>query len=140
MDPGVPVLPDDELLERFETGRLPAGAFGHREHLRVAHLLLRREGDFGEAAVRFRRALRAVAAARGAADRVHETLTWAWLAVLHAHMRQAPAQTSFDELMRRHPGFLDARGGVLARHYDVDAITASGLARACLVLPDRIAP
>jgi hypothetical protein len=129
-------LADDDLLEQFETARLPAAAFGHREHLRVGFLLLRRHGDFGEAALRFRRALRQFARSNGAEHKYHETLTWAYLALLDRCIAQDPG-ASFDELLRRHPGLLDHRSGLLARHYDVAAITACPVARRHLVLPER---
>src|SRR5260370_42699719 len=72
--------PDQDPLAGLESARLPAGAFGHAEHLRAAFLYLARHPDFGEAAVRFRRALRRFAAANGVPERYHENPTWARLA------------------------------------------------------------
>ncbi|TMQ05245.1 MAG: hypothetical protein E6J90_43745 [Deltaproteobacteria bacterium] len=128
-------LDDAELVARFEALALAPAEFAHREHVRVAYAMLR-GADFGDAALRFRRALRRFAVAIGADGRYHETLTWAYLAVIAQRMAEDPAATSL-EWLARHPDLLDHRGGAVARHYDVAAITASPLARAVFVLPER---
>ena len=129
-------LDDAELVARFEALAIAPADFGHREHVRIASAMLR-GGDFGDAAVRFRRALRRFAEAAGARDRFHETLTWAYLAVIARRMADDPAATTSHALVARHPDLLDHRGGAVARHYDVAAITASPVARAVFVLPER---
>jgi hypothetical protein len=63
-------------------------------------------------------------------------MTWAYLALLQLCIRDAPG-CSFEELLERHPGLLDQRQGLLARHYDVTALIACPIARASLVLPVR---
>ena len=129
-------LDDAELVARFEALAIAPAAFRHREHVRLAYAMLR-GADFGEAAVRIRRALRRFAEAAGAAAKYHETLTWAYLALVAQRMAEDPAATSSHELLARHPDLADHRGGAVARYYDVAAITASPLARAVFVLPRR---
>jgi len=128
-------LDDAELVSRFEALAIAPAEFRHREHVRLACAMLR-GSDFGDAAVRFRRALRRFADAAGAPDRFHETLTWAYLAVIHGRMATDPGTTS-QALVARHADLLDHRGGAVSRHYDVAAITASPLARRVFVLPER---
>ena len=143
-------MTDQELLTRFEALDLPPAAFGHREHVRLAYAMLADLGDFGEAAVRYRRALRAFAAHVGAPGKYHETLTWAYLALVHERMfelyrergldpaeRSARLGVSSDELLARFPDLADHKSGALARYYDVRAIAASPTARAVFVLPER---
>jgi len=134
MDRGPP-LDDEALLGGFESARLPAAAFGHAEHVRAAFLYLTRHPDFGEAAVRFRSALRRFAAAKGVPDRYHETLTWAYLALINerAHGSSFASSAGF---LRSHPELLDAKGGVFSRYYDLGAVTRSARARQVFVLPD----
>jgi hypothetical protein len=134
--PGCDRLDDAELVARFEALAIPPAEFRHREHVRLAYAMLRGR-DFGDAAVRFRRALRRFADAAGAQDRFHETLTWAYLAVIHGRMDSDPAVTTSHALVTRHADLLDHRGGAVARHYDVAAITASPIARRVFVLPVR---
>ena len=128
-------LEDAELVAQFEAGTLPAAGYRHREHLRIAFAMLR-GADFGVAALRFRDALRRYVTALGAAAKYHETLTWAYLALVHERMTEAPADGS-QAFLARHVDLLDHRGGALARHYDVAAITASPIARRVFVLPAR---
>lgn len=130
-------LDDDTLLARFEALAIPPAAFDHRSHVRLAFAMLR-GADFGEAAVRFRRALRRFAEAAGAPDKLHETLTWAYLAVIAERMASDPMSTTSQQLLARHPDLLD-RGatGALSRHYDVGTIASSALARRVFVLPNR---
>jgi hypothetical protein len=134
----MPLL-DDELLARFAALELAPAEFHHLEHVRLAFVLLARRGDFGEAAVEFRRLLRAFATARGAADRYHETFTWAYLILVHERMARGGYASSL-ELVAANPDLLDHQRGALARYYDVAAITQSPLARRVFVLPDPKAP
>lgn len=127
---------DDDLLAAFVAATLPAEAFGHREHIRVAYLFLRREVDFGAAAVAFRAALRRFVAAIGAEDRYHETLTWAYLALVREQM-EGHEDADSHAFLRRCPELTRHRGGAIERRYDLEALLASPLARAVFVLPTR---
>lgn len=129
-------LADDQLVARFEALAVAPADLRHREHVRLAYAMLR-GADFGDAALRFRSALRRFAAEAGAPGRYHETLTWAYLAVIARRSAEDPGLTTSFGLLDRHPDLLDHRGGAIARHYDVAAITASPLARAVFVLPER---
>ena len=131
---GCDALDDAELVARFEALAIAPAAFRHREHVRLACAMLR-GADFGEAAVRFRRALKRFAEAAGAAGKYHETLTWAYLALVAQRMAEDPAVATSHELLARHPELADHRRGAMARYYDVAALTASPLARAVFVLP-----
>src|SRR5437764_14882182 len=128
-------LDDDALLAGFASGRLAPGEFRHEEHLRAAFLYLTRSGDFGEGAVRFRRDLRRFAAAHGVPERYHETLTWAYLALVNERAHGSSFATSAG-FLRSHPELLDAKGGVFSRYYDLGAVTRSARARQVFVLPD----
>jgi hypothetical protein len=126
-------ITDAELVDRFSEGSLAASAFGHREHVRLAFAVLARHPDFGVAAIAYRRMLRAFAVANGAPDRYHETITWAYLAIVRARMEGHAAS---DAMLDANPDLLDHRHGALARHYDVAAITADPFARRLFVLPE----
>jgi len=127
-------LDDDDFLEAFETVGIRAGGFGHEEHVRAAFLHLTRERDFGLAAVRFRAALRRFASAHGAAGKYHETLTWAYLALINERA-QGTRFASSMEFVERHPELLDQKTGILSRYYDVGAVARSPRARELFLLP-----
>ena len=69
----------DELVEGFEGGTLAPGAFGHREHLRLAWIYLQRYGR-PEAERRLLAGLRAFAARAGKPEKFDAGLTLAWVA------------------------------------------------------------
>ena len=129
-------LDDLALLAAFEALAIAPADFGHRDHLRVAFAMLAREGDLAAAAHAFRTALRRFVAAIGATARYHETLTWAYLALIAERMARR-AFASSHELLEANPDLLDHAHGALARSYDVEAITRSELARRVFVLPTR---
>src|SRR5262249_33674074 len=67
-------MDDAAFLDAFERGVLPNAAFHHRDHLRLSWLYLRRDGsELGSQ--RVMDGIRHFAAAHGAADRFHVTLT-----------------------------------------------------------------
>ncbi|HEY1558939.1 MAG TPA: hypothetical protein VGF94_29145 [Kofleriaceae bacterium] len=103
----------------------------HRRHLELGFDVLVREPDFAAAAATFRAELRRFAGAK-----YHETITWAYLALIAERMH-GRGYASAAELLAEHPDLLDHRTGALARSYDVAEITASPLARAVFVLPRR---
>ena len=127
-------LDDDALLAGFASGRLAPGEFRHEEHLRAAFLYLTRSGDFGEGAVRFRRDLRRFAAAHGVPERYHETLTWAYLALVNERAHGSSFATS-AAFLGRHPELLDQKEGLLSRYYDVGSVARSVRARQVFLLP-----
>jgi len=128
-------MDDDQLLEAFATLTIRNQDFHHREHLRVGFTLLRRENnDLAAAAVTFRALLQRFAAAAGVSAKYHETLTWAYLALIAERMHGHDYATS-EELLAANSDLLDHKAGAIARYYDVAAITRSPLARAVFVLP-----
>ena len=131
------MVPSDQLLhEQIVDLSLPAAGFGHREHLRLAWIALSEHAEFAEAAGRFTRALRRYVTHLGAADKYHETITWAYLALIREAM-QGRSDADSQAFLAAHPELLDHRGGALARRYDVAALTADPVARRVFVLPTR---
>jgi N-formylglutamate deformylase len=98
----------DELIAGFEAGTILPGAFGHREHVRLAWLYLRRHGRAG-AEERLLAGLRAFAAAAGKPDRFNAALTLAWVARVDAAATALPRDHAFDDLLLACPELLDRR-------------------------------
>ena len=109
----------------------PAGEFGHREHVRLAWRELRAH-DRDDALGRIEATIRHVAAAHGAPDKYHRTITEGWAALVAHHLAEAP-ELGFDEFCSRFPGLLDP--GLLGRHYSRELLAAPA-ARAGMVEPD----
>jgi hypothetical protein len=132
------VRSDQDLHAPFVDLTLSPERFGHREHLRLAWIALHEHADFAEAAGRFTRALRRYVTHVGAAAKYHETITWAYLALIREAMLGQDFADS-ESFLAAHPELLDHRGGALARRYDVAALTSDPVARRVFVLPTRTA-
>ena len=98
----------DELIAGFEAGTIPPGAFGHREHVRLGWLYLRRHGRDG-AEQRLLAGLHAFAAAAGKPDKFNAALTLAWVARIETAAAALAPDHSFDDLLAHHPELLDRR-------------------------------
>jgi hypothetical protein len=132
-------LGDDELWAAFGAAALPAQAWTHRAHLRVAWLFLRRH-PIDEAHVLLRVGIIRLNAFHGLVETpargYHETLTRLWLALIAALM-QAQAQA---EAAPSSGAFVDAHQAALGkdaalRHYSRERLM-SVRARAMFVEPD----
>lgn len=132
-------MTDDELIAAFENGSLRRECFHHRDHIRMAYLYLCRHSAL-EALGRFSGALQRFAAANGAPERYHETITWSLLLLIreriarwsHDHDRTP----TWDEFAACNPDLLCWRAPVLKKYY-LDETLDSAFARRTFVLPDR---
>jgi hypothetical protein len=114
-----------EILARGE-------GFGHRQHLELTWRCL--DGHTpDEALVTVADAIRQVAAAHGAADKYHATLTSAWVRCVAVHRERWPAD-SFEAFIERNPKLLDPE---LLEHFYSPRLLFSDAARAVVTSPDR---
>jgi len=129
-------MTDHELLERFESATLAGECFHHAEHVRVAFLYLGRYPVL-EALGRFSRGLKNFAAALGKPDRYHETITWAYLLLIHDRIGRHPELREWEDFARCNPDLLVWKGGILERYYSPETLE-SALARKTFLFPDRV--
>jgi hypothetical protein len=99
-------IEDTEFVAEFEALRLPLERWHHREHIKLAYLYLRRY-EFDGALERLRSGIRAHNAARGIPDELHsgypETMTQAWLRLVHAMLLEYGPAPSAGEFYEQHP-------------------------------------
>jgi hypothetical protein len=95
-----------DLVRDFETCALPAEAFHHRDHIRVAWMYLR-QMDYPAAEKRMSDAIRKFAGAHGANSKYHHTLTLAWMRLVAAAIRDDPRIDDFDCFSGAHPELFD---------------------------------
>jgi hypothetical protein len=120
------------LVARFEDCTQPVAQFRHRQHLQVAWWLLRGESLLS-AMPRFIDGLRRYAASIGQAQIYHETMTWAYLLLVHDRLERAGRQRSWDEFERDHPELFTRE---LVHAYWKPETLASPLARRTFIFPD----
>ncbi|HEX6886152.1 MAG TPA: hypothetical protein VF530_22450 [Planctomycetota bacterium] len=134
---GTSALGADAVLDALEDRTLPPARFDHRAHVRAAWECLRREPSLGRALERFARALSAYAAAQGATGKYHETLTVAFVLLIHDRLRRS-GPVPWDTFVAANPDLLLWPNPVLARWYSRETL-GSEVARRSFVLPDALA-
>lgn len=131
-------MTDDELVAGFENGTLASKSFHHADHVKMAFLYLRRHAAL-DALQRFSGALARFAAAKGKPELYHETITWAFLLLIHERLARAGKAQSWTEFAARNPDLLDWKENVLRKYYRTETLS-SDLARNTFLLPDRSIP
>jgi hypothetical protein len=110
----------------------PGGRFGHRQHIHLAYLTVRRHGT-KEAVSRISGWIRHIAAYERAPQKYNATMTRAWTQLVGHHVEADPSASDFTDFAVRNPALLDKR--LLNRHYRSSTL-ASTAARAGWVEPD----
>ncbi|HET6989060.1 MAG TPA: hypothetical protein VFI00_20710 [Kribbella sp.] len=118
----------DELMHEVMSN---AARFGHREHVRLTWLAVRRCGTAGAVEL-ISDGIQRTARYAGAPQKYNATVSRAWVELTAYHMAEVPDE-SFDELVRRNPGLLNKR---LLTHFYRSRTLASPAARAGWVQPD----
>jgi hypothetical protein len=124
-------MSDDEFLAALEACALSERDFGHAAHVRAAYLYSR-SGDFATALVKTRRAIRNYAGSLGKADRYHETITVAFLALIREKLCQYGDGGGWEGFARQNPELLER--DLLLRFYPQTQLN-SALARKVFLLP-----
>jgi len=122
---------DREFVAALEACTLPSDAFDHRQHVRLAWLYLR-EQPLLDALPRFIASLKRYAESLGASGKYHETITYAFIFLIHERLVGCAA-TSFDDFAAANE---DLFGPILERYYRPETL-ASALARTIFVLPTK---
>jgi hypothetical protein len=126
---------DNELLRQFEDCSLPLERFRHRVHIQIAFLYLR-EYPLLEVLLRFPETLKRYAAAHGKFGLYHETITWAYILLIHERMQRAGQRLSWEEFAVTNEDLLTWSSTILKQYYR-DETLSSDLARKIFLLPDK---
>jgi hypothetical protein len=93
---------DEEFLEALERCTLPAAQFTHAAHVRAGYLYLRAGEGFDGGLGRMRRAIKNYAAHLGKPEKYDETLTVAYLALIHQRLRERGDGGGWDGFAREN--------------------------------------
>ena len=121
------------FLEEFLAGGIPAAEFRHPDHVRAGYELLRAM-DFLDAVSAYGRALKIMTARVGKPEKLHHTITIAFLAVIAERMAEAP-HADFDTFLAANPDLMDR--ALLGRWYRPEHLNTDA-ARSRFVLPDLV--
>jgi hypothetical protein len=124
-----------ELIAQFESGSLPATGFHHADHVRVAFAYL---GQYPllQAVEKFSSALRRFAASQGKANLYNETITWAYLFLVHERISRSAQTQTWEQFAIANPDLLTWKNSILQRYYAQETLQ-SDLAKRVFVFPDR---
>jgi hypothetical protein len=99
-------MDDETFLQQFEAGAWPLEQWHHRQHIKLAYLYLRRY-PFDTALARIRERIKAHNQIRGIPDSpergYHETVTQAWLRLVHVTLCEYGCAESADAFYDRSP-------------------------------------
>mgnify|MGYP001556252791 CR=1 FL=1 len=125
-----------ELVAALEDGTLDPAAFGHAEHVRVGWYLLE-ESRPAVAAVRLVAALRGYTVTLGIPGKYHETVTLAWLFLIHDRRCRGTAP-DWAGFRRENPDLFDPDARPLQRYYR-PATLGEEVGRRAFLFPDAAA-
>lgn len=97
---------DPVFHELFAAVMAHAERFGHRQHVEVAWLAVRRVGP-EQAADLVSRGIIALATAAGRPEKYDAELTRAWMGVVAARVAQDPEIGVFEDFAAKHPDLLE---------------------------------
>jgi hypothetical protein len=123
-----------EIIRSFENDEIPERSFHHSDHVRLAYAYLS-EYPVLMALGKFTSALKQFAAARGKTQLYNETITCAYLFLIHERMARTPS-TNWEDFVRENFDLLTWKDGILSRYYCEETLQ-SELARGVFVLPDK---
>ena len=126
---------NDELLRQFEDCSLPLEALSHSVHIQIAFLYLCRH-PLLDVLARFPAALTRYAEAHGKRGLYHETISWAYILLIHERMQRAERPQSWTEFASANPDLMTWSSTILKQYYR-DETLFSDLARKTFLFPDK---
>lgn len=125
---------DTEFVEAFEKCEIANDAFHHHDHVRLAWIYLR-QMPLIDALVRFTQSLKRFANHHGHPGLYHETITWAYLLLIHERMERNPAD-DFPSFEAANADLFSWKPSILNRYYDQETLD-SPLAKRTFLMPTK---
>lgn len=112
---------DPEITDSLRQIARTAGQFGHRQHIQLAFLAVRRHG-MPAATDQICVAIRQFASYQKAPQKYHYTVSRAWTELVAHHVAADPGCADFEAFATRNPALLDKR--LLTRFYQSRTLAA----------------
>ena len=125
---------DGEFVEAFETCAIARSDFRHADHVRLAWIYLH-EFPLIDAIQRFSASLRRFASHHGVPGLYHETITWAYLLLIHERLERGGRAQDWPSFREANEDLFARKPSILERYY-APATLRSETARRTFVLPD----
>jgi hypothetical protein len=128
-------MSEQTYIDLFESGAISSSAFHHADHVRLAFCYLTQYSP-PEALQRFSTALQRFAQANGKENLYNETITWAYLLLIHERMERCNAAQSWEAFAAANPDLLTWKDSILHHYYTPETLQ-SDLAKRVFVFPDK---
>jgi hypothetical protein len=128
-------MSEQDFIQLFEAGSIQPDAFHHEDHVKLAFCYLILFSPL-EALGRFSTAVQRFAEMQGKANLYHETITWAYLLLIHERMARCIASPTWETFAAANPDLLTWKESIL-HHYYTQATLQSDLAKRVFVFPDK---
>ena len=127
-------LTDGELIAQFESAAISPDSFHHADHVRLAFAYLSQYSIL-EALEKFPAALQRFAKLHGKPNLYHQTITWAYLLLIHERIVRSTHPQTWEKFAKENPDLLTWKNGILARYYGEKTLQ-SDLARRVFIFPE----
>jgi len=128
-------LTDEQRIAQFEAAAISADSFHHTDHVRMAFIYLRAY-PLLDALEKFPAALRRFAQHHGKPNLYHQTITWAYLLLIHERIARAAHQQTWEDFAQANPDLLTWKDGILKKYYAEETLQ-SEIAKQVFVFPDH---
>jgi hypothetical protein len=125
---------DRDFVEAFEACAIEKNDFHHADHVRLAWIYLR-ERPLLDAIRHFTTSLQRFAAHHGVPGLYHETITWAYLLLIHERVQREREPRDWPTFRATNGDLFARKPSILERYYDPETLR-SDTARRTFVLPD----
>ena len=125
---------DRDFVDAFEACAIASSDFHHADHVRLAWIYLRRH-PLIEAIERFTTSLQRFAAHHSVPGLYHETISWAYLLLIHERMQRDGASGGWESFRAANGDLFAWKPSILERYYSPETLN-SDLARSVFILPD----
>ena len=130
-----PSTTEQDLIAQFESGSVPPDSFHHADHVRLAFAYLRQYTVL-EALEKFPAALQKFARTHGRPNLYHQTITWAYIFLIHERIARAACTQTWKEFSAANPDLLTWKNGILKKYY-ADETLQSDLAKRVFIFPEK---
>jgi len=124
-------LDDEAFVSAFEACTFPPARFDHEAHVRLTWIYLQRE-EPAAALLKVTSGLRRYTASAGVAAKYHQTITWAFVAVIAERLERAGRDLPWPRFAESNP---DLFSSDLLKALYPDGVLDSAVARRVFVLP-----
>jgi hypothetical protein len=118
-------MTDDDFIAAFEAQAISRDDWTHEAHVRMGWIYVTQEAELDAAIHKARTGIQKLNGANGVeAHLYHETVTWAFINIIHAKVRAngSDIKKGWEHFRDSHPELFDKEQPILMQYYDKDTL------------------